>query len=92
MPPTDKRSTEGRRLYECEHCKKLAPWDDSWAWYGSYKQHEDFGSKGVAPVKTMCSADCRVAMVAAFQIPDEGLDDRGNVIEDDEPQRRQRLR
>lgn len=73
------RSPEGRALYQCDHCGKVEPWNDSWAWYGSYRQMEDYGLPRVSPVETICSADCRVALVAAGRLPSDGLDDSGEV-------------
>jgi hypothetical protein len=82
-----RRATDRRPLYVCDKCGKMEPWSNDWAWYGSYKQSEDFGMKGVAPIKTMCSAACRIALVAAGDLPAAGLDDTGEVV--DEIQHRQ---
>lgn len=86
-----RRALDGRALYICDNCEKTEPWNDNWAWFGSYRQMEDYGLEGVAPINTMCSADCRIAMVATSRLPAEELDDAGNVIED-RPQRRQYAR
>lgn len=74
--------TEARRLYQCDCCGKTDIWSDSWAWHGSYKQLDEEGMKGVPPVMTMCSADCRIRLIAEGRLPHEGLDDSGNVIDD----------
>jgi hypothetical protein len=75
--------TEARRLYKCDCCGRSDVWSDSWAWFGSFKQLDDEGMKGVKPVMTMCSAECRVMLIAADRLPHKGLDDAGNVIDDD---------
>jgi hypothetical protein len=86
--------TEARRLYCCDCCGKTEEWGDGWAWYGSYRQLEDEGMKDSKPVMTMCSADCRVKLIADNRLPHEGIDDTGNVVEekDDAPSGRQRRR
>ncbi len=38
--------------------------------------------KGVKPVMTICSADCRIELIAQNLLPHEGIDDFGNVIDD----------
>ncbi len=43
-----------RRLYICDWCGHLAPWDDSWSWYGSYKESEDDGV-----IVVMCDDECK---------------------------------
>ncbi len=86
-------SPDGLRLYQCDNCSKVEAWGESWAWYGSYRQMEDFGLKGVEPIMTICSGVCRIALIAAGRLPDEGLNDVGEVIEDnsdDAPPRRSR--
>lgn len=85
--------TEARRLYRCDCCGKTDVWDANWAWHGSYKQLEDDGLRDVKPVITICSAECRIKLVAAGTIPHEGIDDHGNVIDDnpdDRPPSRKR--
>lgn len=74
--------TANRRLYECDCCGNKDVWRDGWAWFGSYRQHEDFGLKDVKPIMTICSRDCRVKLVDESRLPPEGLDDDGNVRED----------
>lgn len=76
-----RRTPDGKRLYECDCCGKVSVWEDSWAWFGSYRQAEDFGLEGVSLVKTICSPDCRVQLVARGDLPADGLDDRGNVLQ-----------
>lgn len=75
--------TEARRLYQCDCCGRSDVWSDSWAWFGSYKQLDDEGMKGIKPVMTICSAECRVRLIAEDRLPHEGIDDFGNVISDD---------
>lgn len=77
-----RRTPEGRALYTCDNCGKTEPWNDDWAWYGSYRQAEDYGLPGIAPVRTICSATCRVALVAVGKIPADGLNDHGEVEEE----------
>lgn len=84
--------TEARRLYRCDCCGKTDVWSGSWAWYGSYKQLDDEGMKGVAPVMTMCSPECRVSLIAQNRLPCDGLDDAGNVVADDSDDRPPRQR
>lgn len=79
--------TENRRLYKCDCCEKVDAWNDNWAWYGSWRQYEDFGLKGVTPVITICSADCRIKLIASGKIPHEGIDDKGDVIDQEEERR-----
>lgn len=74
--------TEARRLYQCDCCGKTDVWSGGWAWFGSYRQLDDEGMKGVKPVMTMCSADCRIKLIADNRLPPDGLDDSGNVIDD----------
>lgn len=74
--------TEARRLYKCDCCGLLDVWSDNWAWFGSYRQLDDFGMKGVADVMTICSAECRIKLIAENRLPQEGIDDNGNVVEE----------
>lgn len=82
--------TQARRLYQCDCCGKTDVWGDTWAWYGSWRAMDDGD-----PLLTICSADCRVKMIADGKLPHEGIDDAGNVTEESEiaaPRRRtQRL-
>jgi hypothetical protein len=85
--------TEARRLYCCDCCGKTDVWDDNWCWYGSYRQLEDEGMKDSKPVITICSADCRIRLIADGTLPHDGIDDNGNVIDDekdDHPPRQKR--
>lgn len=84
--------TEARRLYQCDCCGKTDIWGDDWAWFGSYRQLEDVGMEGVKDVTVICSADCRIRMVAESRIPSEGIDDSGNVIEQPDVPTRRRFR
>ena len=81
MPISDNQSPGGRRIYECDCCGNREPWGAGWAWFGSYRQMEDFGRKGVAPVMTICSATCRIKLIADGRLPAEGLNDLGEVVE-----------
>jgi hypothetical protein len=76
------KRTDGRALYKCDCCERVDAWDDGWAWFGSYRQLEDFGMKDVKPVMTICSPTCRVTLVAQGRLPSEGIDDNGNVVEE----------
>lgn len=74
--------SEARRLYQCDYCGKQDVWGNDWAWFGSYKQLDDYDSLKGNDVLVMCSADCRVKLVAAGRLPSEGLDDHGAVVDD----------
>lgn len=75
--------TQARRLYQCDCCGRSDVWSNSWAWFGSYRQLDDEGMKDVAPVMTICSAECRIKLIAENRLPHEGIDDAGNVIDDE---------
>ena len=49
-----RHSLAGKRLWVCDWCGNLAPWDDNWSWYGSYKEQEIDGV-----IVAMCSDRCR---------------------------------
>lgn len=86
--------TGARRVYQCDNCGTTDAWGDDWAWFGSYKQLDDYGLKGVEEVIVTCSALCRIKMVATNRLPHEGIDDFGKVIDDhtdDKPPSRKRL-
>lgn len=78
------KNTDGRELYRCDCCGRVDVWDDGWAWHGSYRQIDDFGMKDVAPIMTICSPECRIALVAQGRLPSQGIDDSGNVVEEKE--------
>jgi hypothetical protein len=43
-------------LHTCSACQKVAPWDEYWAWHGSYAEVEDG-----KPVPKFCSDPCFAA-------------------------------
>lgn len=69
--------TQARRLYKCDCCERASQWDDGWAWFGSWRALDED-----QPIITTCSADCRIKMVADNRLPHEGIDDSGNVVDD----------
>ena len=73
MSVTERRNLDGRALYECDSCGTLDAWGSSWGWFGSYRQLEDRGMKGVEPIICACSKDCLIALVAAGKIPQEHI-------------------
>ena len=55
MSITDKRSIHtGKRLYECDQCGRLSPWETGWIWYGSIRDLDETPEK----VVVFCSVDC----------------------------------
>jgi hypothetical protein len=44
-----------RTVWECDVCGHKGFWSDAWRWYGSYKDLEDKGRKGI---KVTCSDNC----------------------------------
>lgn len=50
--------TDERRIYTCTVCQKRDHWSPGWGWYGSYRQLDDQGMKGVDPIIYCCSEEC----------------------------------
>ncbi len=48
-----------KRTYTCTVCQKSGHWGPGWGWYGSWKQLDDQGVHGVAPIVYCCSEDCK---------------------------------
>lgn len=84
--------TEARRLYQCDSCGRTDVWSEGWAWYGSYRDIDEHDS-AVPQVMTICSSECRVALVAAGKLPADGLADNGDVDDDaEDPPIRRKVR
>jgi len=58
VPPTP------ARIYRCDVCGKVGPWERGWQWYGSYRKLEEGDS-----VLLTCSQTCRMKV----DKPDEML-------------------
>lgn len=58
-----------RRIYTCTVCKKSDHWGPGWGWYGSWKQLDDQGVPGVAPIIYCCSEDCKQSAMHEKLIP-----------------------
>jgi hypothetical protein len=52
------------KLHECCVCRKTAPWDAGWGWYGSMQQIDDGD-----PVIKWCSDQCMASAKSARIIP-----------------------
>jgi hypothetical protein len=56
------------RIHRCGACGKLDAWTDSWGWYGSIEQIDNWeGTEPVVP--KWCTEDCRKALVEAGKVP-----------------------
>ncbi len=48
---------DGRKMWRCDRCGLVAPWGDSWSWFGSF-----FDAEWPGELPTFCSADCKPAI------------------------------
>lgn len=46
------------QIHECGTCGKREVWGMDWLWFGSYKQLDEQGARGVEPIFKACSIEC----------------------------------
>jgi len=50
---TENKIDPKKKIHICSICGKEGNWNDSWRWYGSYKDAEDG-----KPIEKYCSREC----------------------------------
>jgi len=58
------------KQYRCDICGHVGPWTDDWQWWGSQKNLDEYGLRGIV---VTCSDGCRQAAQPALILQERGV-------------------